>query len=408
MGALGNCVGRRRAAAGLRQQDLAARAGVSRQSLSALEAGHSVPSAALALRLARELGCRVEDLFWTDDRHAPIHAELASDDIARPRALPRRRPPGDARVGLASRVVLASRAVLASINGRWVAHRLTADDPGALTTPADGALSGRAARGGRGARVTPFADLEGARETLLCAGCAPAGGILAARATAARTGDRVVWLDRSSGAALDLLARGQVHVAGAHLYDEDAHEFNVPFVRRRLPGRSMLIFNLARWQAGLVVAPGNPRRIRGVRDLARADVRFVSRPPGAAAQDLIERLLRCEGLSAAAPVPIVGRGHMDVARLVALGLGDAAVALPEAARAHGLAFIPLAEERFDLILAKEHANDARIVRLLDLLSARGFRREMETLGGHVTRDAGRLIADTSALSTDMNDPGSPT
>src|SRR5262252_1397729 len=81
MKALANCVGRRRAAAGLRQQDLAARAGVSRQSLSALEAGRSVPSATLALRLARELGCRVEDLFWIDERHAPVRVELAADDV---------------------------------------------------------------------------------------------------------------------------------------------------------------------------------------------------------------------------------------------------------------------------------------------------------------------------------------
>ena len=392
MAALGNCVGRRRAATGLRQQELALRVGVSRQSLSAVEAGHSVPSAALALRLAQELGCHVEDLFWLDERHAPVRVELAADegDPRRERSASgaaARRAPDDARV------------VLSSIEGRWVAHRLTAGDPGTLVTPADGALS-------RGARVTPFADLDGARDTLLCAGCAPAGGILAARASAARTGGRVVWLDRSSGAALELLARGQVHVAGAHLYDEDAREFNIPFVKRRLPGRSMLIFNLARWQAGLVVAPGNPRRIRGVGDLARAGVRFVSRPRGAAAQDLIERLLRRERLQAA-PVatPLVARGHMDVARLVALGLADAGVALPEAARAHGLDFIPLAEERFDLILAKEHGGDARIVRLLDLLSARSFRREMETLGGHVTRDAGRLIADTSAGAN--NDTGSP-
>lgn len=400
MKALGNCVGRRRAASGLRQQDLAARVGVSRQSLSALEAGHSVPSAALALRLAHELGCRVEDLFWIDDRHAPVGVELAADEADTGRV----RPASGARAKSAPD---DARVVLASIEGRWVAHRLTAGDPGALVTPADGALSGSSARrGDRNARVTPFADLDGARDTLLCAGCAPAGGILAARASAARTGGRVVWLDRSSGAALELLARGQVHVAGAHLYDEDAREFNVPFVQRRLPGRSMLIFNLARWQAGLVVAPGNPRRIRGVRDLARADIRFVPRPRGAAAQDLIERLLRREGLQAATQTPLVARGHMDVARFVALGLADAGVALPEAARAHGLDFIPLAEERFDLILAKEHAGDPRIVRLLDLLSARSFRREMETLGGHVTRDAGRLIADTSAAT--INDHrGSP-
>ena len=243
MAALGNCVGRRRAAAGLRQHDLAARVGVSRQSLSTLEAGHSVPSAALALRLAHELGCRVEDSFFLiDERHAPIRVELAGDETA-PRD--QHRPSRTRRVAPAE-----ARVVLASIDGRWVAHRLAASDPGALATAADGAITGRAAR------VTPFADIERARDTLLCAGCAPAGGILAARTSAARTGDRVVWLDRSSGAALDLLARGQVHVAGAHLYDEDANEFNVPFVQRRLPGRLMLVFNLARWQAGLVVAPG--------------------------------------------------------------------------------------------------------------------------------------------------------
>jgi putative molybdopterin biosynthesis protein len=161
----------------------------------------------------------------------------------------------------------------------------------------------------------------------------------------------------------------------------------------------MLIFNLARWQAGLVVAPGNPRRIRGVRDLARADVRFLPRPRGAAAQDLVERLLRREGLPAPAPLPLIARGHMDVARLVALGLADTGISLPEAARAHDLPFIPLGEERFDLIIAKEHAGDARIVRLLDLLTARSFRREIETLGGHVTRDSGRLMADTSAVSS---------
>ncbi len=399
MAALGNCVGRRRTAAGLRQHDLAARVGVSRQSLSTLEGGHSVPSAALALRLAHELGCRVEDLFWIDERHSPIRVELADDESA-PRDERRR-----SRHAARRPVSAEARVVLASIDGRWVAHRLAASDPGALATAADGAIAAdtaRSARGGHEARVTPFAELDRARDTLLCAGCAPAGGILAAHASAARTGDRVVWLDRSSGAALELLARGQVHVAGAHLYDEDAHEFNVPFVQRRLPGRSMLIFNLARWQAGLVVAPGNPRRIRGVRDLVREDIRFVARPRGAAAQDLVERLLRREGALAAPTAALVARGHMEVAQLVALGLADAGVALPEAARAHGLTFIPLAEERFDLIVAKDRAGDARVVRLLEMLSGRSFRREIETLGGHVTRDSGRLMADTSAVCANQD------
>jgi putative molybdopterin biosynthesis protein len=81
---------------------------------------------------------------------------------------------------------------------------------------------------------------------------------------------------------LELLSRGQVHVAGAHLRDEDSREFNLPFVKRRFPDRPMLLFTSTRWQTGLVMAPGNPRRIRGVRDLVRSDVSFVRRQGGSA------------------------------------------------------------------------------------------------------------------------------
>jgi molybdate-binding protein/DNA-binding XRE family transcriptional regulator len=384
MATLGNCLGRRRAAAGLRQQDLAARAGISRQSLSVLEAGRSVPSAAVALRLARALGCKVEELFWVDDGRTSITAEVADDDLG----------------ATTTAAGAGTRVVLASIAGRWVAHQLAAGEPGSFLTAADGVVSGRGRGAGSSARVAPLGDLATARDSLLLAGCAPAFGILAARAGAGSARERVVWLERSSGAALDLLSRSQVHVAGAHLYDEDAHEFNVPFVQRQLPGRSLLIFNLARWEAGLVVAPGNPRRIRGVRDLLRPDVSFIGRQSGAAAQDLVDRLLRREGVRAGGfpRARLTARGHMEVARLVALGVADAGVSLPAVARAHGLDFIPLAEERFDLVLAKELARDARAVRLLDTLSGRSFRRELESLGGHVAREAGKLIADTSLPS----------
>jgi putative molybdopterin biosynthesis protein len=399
-GTVGNCVGRARTVAGLRQRDLASRVGVSRQSLSMLEAGRSTPSAALALRLSRELGCRVEELFWMNDQRAPLSVELAAGDppfeeVPRPRAAGRTGV-GKNRRPTAERSTTDARVVLASINGRWVAHRLAAGDSGSFQTTADGLISGRQRGDKRTVKVRPLDDSAPARDTLLCAGCAPAFGILASRATDGGRGGRVVWLEQSSGAALDLLANGHVHVAGAHLYDEEAHEFNVPFVRRRLPGRSMLIFNLARWEVGLVVAPGNPRQIRGARDLARRDVSFIRRQPGAAAQDLVDRLLRREGLQApSSSAHITARGHMEVARLVALGVADTGVALPSVARAHGLDFIPLGEERFDLVLSKELAGDARVVRLLETISGRGFLRELDSLGGHVTRDAGRLIADTS-------------
>lgn len=400
MSNLSNDVGRKRAAAGLRQQDLAARVGISRQSLSLVEGGRSVPSAAVALRLARALGCSMEDLFWVDEKAAPLTVELADDGALGGDEETRQPGPPATRstsASSSSRVAGRTRVMLTSINGRWVGHPLTANDASAFLTAADGVVTSRR-RGA--ARVAPLGDVAVARETLVCAGCAPAFGILSARASAQAKGQRVLWLDRSSHTALDLLAQGLIHVAGSHLFDEDTGEFNVPFVQRRFPQRSMLIFNLARWETGLVVAPGNPRGIRGARDLARPDLSFVRRQPGAAAQDLVDRLLRREGLPARTSpgAPLTARGHVEVARLVSLGLADAGVSLAAVARAHGLDFIPLAQERFDLVLAKELSADVRIVRLLETLTSQGLRRELQSLGGHVVRDAGQLVADTTPPS----------
>lgn len=99
----------------MRQQELAARVGISRQRLSMLESGRGVPSAALALRLAKALGYKVEELFWVEDERTPIVAEIAADppENGAPRS---KRAPG------------TSRVVLAAIDGRWVAHRLSSPD----------------------------------------------------------------------------------------------------------------------------------------------------------------------------------------------------------------------------------------------------------------------------------------
>src|SRR5437762_14243710 len=99
---------------GLKQSELAERAGISRQTLSVLESGRGRPATLVALRLARVLGCRVEELFWLRDEGGELTAELAPS--SRPRT---------------------ERALLGSVANRWVAHALPAGDPLALTTPAD-------------------------------------------------------------------------------------------------------------------------------------------------------------------------------------------------------------------------------------------------------------------------------
>src|SRR5512144_188653 len=104
---------RARQKSGLKQGELAARAGISRQTLSVLDSGRGQPSTLIALNLARVLGCRVEELFWLTEEAGAVRAE---------------------RAGKASG---ASRALLGMVAGRWVAHPLRHDDPMAVVTPAD-------------------------------------------------------------------------------------------------------------------------------------------------------------------------------------------------------------------------------------------------------------------------------
>jgi putative molybdopterin biosynthesis protein len=274
---------------------------------------------------------------------------------------------------------------VASVAGKWVAHRLVPTEGLSAATAADAVLKGKT-------RLQLLARVDVAATTLLCAGCAPAMGILAARSSASG-GSRVVWLDRPSLTALELLRRGQVHVAGAHVLDEATGDFNVPEVQRLFSARAMLVFNLVRWQAGLVVPSRNPKKIRSAGDLLNARVRVVQRPPDAAAQQLLARVAK-DRVGALKGPPATN--HLDAARLVSVGLADAAVAVESAARAFGLKFIPLAEERFDLVVPSELAQDPRVVRLLDTATTRAFRHDVEGLGGVTTRQSGSLIAHTAA------------
>jgi putative molybdopterin biosynthesis protein len=362
---LSNDLRRRRQQRGLTQHELAARAEISRQSLNALEVGRTVPSTSIALRLADTLECAVEDLFWLRAAPGTVQADIVSEDR-----------------------LAQGRAVVAAVAGKWVAHALRATDAPSTVTPADAILNGKAAR----ARLHLLTRPDVVSTTLLCAGCAPALGILAARASTT-PGGRVLWLDRPSGTALELLRHDHVHVAGAHLIDDASGEFNVPQVRQLFGQRSMLIFNLVRWQAGIVTPAGRPRRIRKAADLWDDGVRIVQRPAAAAAQHLLTKL---GGSHAGLLRGPRAESHLEAARLVAMGLAEAAIGIESAARAFGLGFIPLAEERFDLVVPRALAQDVRVVRLLDTATTRAFRQDVEGLGGLITRQAGSLIAKTAA------------
>jgi molybdate-binding protein/DNA-binding XRE family transcriptional regulator len=354
---------RARQRSGLKQGELAARAGISRQTLSALEAGRAQPSTAIALNLARSLGCRVEDLFWLREEGEVVRSTLAA-------------PPRGSK-----------RALLGRVAGRWIAHPLRSDDPLSVVTSADALL----ARGS----LRLLRPREAVEANVLLTGCDPGLAVLSGRVAARWAGQRICWIPASSDAALGTLGKGEAHVAGAHLFDEEAREFNVPFVRRALGGRAAVVVTFAHLEEGFALAPGNPRRIRKPEDIARPGIRFVNREPGAGARRLLDRLLRKAGVPATAVKGynrVLG-GHLQVAQAVAMGAADAGVVARSAAVAHGLHFVPLSHERFDLVFPKEWSSDPRAAQIVETLEGRAFRRELGTLGGYDTRQSGHLVTE---------------
>jgi len=326
--------------AGLSQQALGERVGVSRQAINAIEGGRQVPSTVLSLGLARALGVSVEALFALPD----------------PDGLP---------VALARADVTARRVLVGRVRGRWVAHPLPADAPRA----ADALLS---AGPPDAPRVKPLVDPAELDQRLLIAGCAPLLGLLASR-----PGGSLSWLPASTGRALDLLDAGLVHVAGLHAWDPTSSAANRDLLQRRLGSRPLVLVHLTRWRQGLLAAPGNPLGLRTLHDLSRPNLRFARRAPGAGATRLVR-----SALEGALPHGPLARGHAEVARLVQIGAADAGVAIEAVALAAGLDFVPLSEERFDLVFPAIALDHPRIGRLLDALRDRGFRTEASALGGY--------------------------
>jgi putative molybdopterin biosynthesis protein len=189
------------------------------------------------------------------------------------------------------------------------------------------------------------------------------------------------------------IRRRACHLAGAHLLDPADGSYNVNFVRRVLPGRAVRLVNLVWRDNGLIVRRGNPKGIRGLADLARPDVRFINRQAGSGTRILLDYRLKELGID---PAAIRGYGaeeftHMAVAAAVLSGGADAGLGIAAAARALGLDFIPVATEKYDLVIPVEHAEDEKIRFLLEVVASAEFKRRVAALGGYDTRSTGEAV-----------------
>jgi putative molybdopterin biosynthesis protein len=364
-----NRVRARREELGLSQKYVAASIEVSRQSLNAIETARATPSVAIALKLARVLGTDVEGLFG---------AELREEREAALGATVRR---------------AGTRVLLGTVRGGWVAHPLACEHLAQRHYAADGFV--RSVRGGR-ARIElarPEADLQ---DTVFLGGCAPGLSVLTDRLEGAHGPGRFRWLMQANTAALRGLAQGHTHLAGIHL-PHDAPQRLARLVARHLPTARGALYAFAKWESGLVVSPKNAARVRDVRSLERPKLRVALREEGSGARTQLTRLLRDEGLDIAQLVDrsVATYSHMAVAQAVQLGAADVGFSIRAAAIAFGLHFVPLVEERFDLAVPSDLERDARIERLLEVLTTTSFQRELTELG-YDARGAGSKVTDVIA------------
>ena len=189
------------------------------------------------------------------------------------------------------------------------------------------------------------------------------------------------------------MRRGEAHIAGVHLLDEETGEYNVPYVKRYLDSKDYALVNLVHREQGLIVAPGNPKGIQGISDLVKPGVSFVNRQRGAGTRILLDLELKKLGIS---EDQISGYEHeeythMGVAASVANSVADVGLGIRSAARALGLDFVPVAWERYDLLMTKEFLHSSLMDKLLSIISSSEFKGQVESLGGYDLSQSGQVV-----------------
>ncbi|MBS0151110.1 MAG: helix-turn-helix domain-containing protein [Nitrospira sp.] len=364
---------------GISQSDLANQAGITRQAVSSIEANLYLPTTAVALRFASVLNCRVEDLFSIAPSEEIIEGTLVGH---LPLTEPRDKP---IRVKVST---VGKRTVVRPVSdlGEQLSFAVSADG---YITETDGTLSGDTVR------VKLSRDRGAIEQEISVAGCDPAIFLAGEHLRRQKDQTTVVGWPMGSMAALQALQRGEVHVAGLHLFDPTTGESNMPFLRRHLKGSGYDVVTFAIWEEGFLVRRGNPKSIRTVADLTEPTVTLINREEGSGARLLLDQRLRSSGIE---PTHIQGydrivSSHFEVARAIREHQADVGIGIRSAAQFFGLDFIPLQTARYDLVVAKPSVKShPTLAHLFETIVSGSFRIEIEALGGYDTSETGKVHA----------------
>lgn len=376
---ISNAVLARRKAKGLGQGELAERVGLTRQAMYDIEANHYLPSTAIALRLAQTLECRVEDLFSLSKKGEVIEAELIGDTAQSDRPI---------RVNLAR---VGNRIIARPLSELGDVLNFVVSADGIVTAPP----SQKRGKIHQQVQVELLHDRQEIDKRIVIAGCDPSMFIAGGHVRHLQSGSGIINWTMGSANALQALLQGEVHIAGVHLVDARSGESNIPYLKRHVQGKEYVGIRFASWVQGIMVKRGNPKGIRTIEDFGQPDLRLINREPGAGARFFLDARLKKTGISGQQVEGYhhVVTSHLEVARVIRDGLADVGIGVEAAALHFGLDFIPLQEERYDLILRKDVlASHPTIPQLLDAMVSRPFRQEVETLGGYNLTEIGQSLS----------------
>lgn len=357
---------------GVGATDLARRVGISRQTIYAIETGSYIPNTEVTLKLAKELEVSVEELFALETEKPKNPESLNSEVLS------------------AIKPVQGQPVRVCQVGERWVSVPVSASPY--YLPEADGVIS-KIGRSNSKAELVVLSKAEASQKKLVLAGCDPATSLVT-RMVEKMSGVEIISAAASSKLALTWLKEGKVHIAGSHLEDAETGDFNLPYVRREFPDQDFTVVTFARWEEGFVTAVDNPKNIREPEHLARKNIRFINREAGSGSRSLLDKLLSNAGIS---PKKVAGYdriayGHLAAAYAVLTGDADCCFATRSAAQTFGLGFVPLHNERYDLVMRKRTLEIPAAQSFLDVLQRATLRRKLEVLAGYDTTQTGAVLA----------------
>lgn len=193
---------------------------------------------------------------------------------------------------------------------------------------------------------------------------------------------------------LAALAEGKAQVAGVHLFHPPTGDYNLPYVEKHLAGKKFVVVNLAYRRQGLLIQTGNPKNILKLKDLSRDDLKFINRNPGSGTRYLLDYLLGKERL---APEVINGYKsekitHLEIGLEILRGDADAGMGIEYVAHLLNLDFVPLIEERFDLVAMKESFSTPPLSDFFAFLEPERLTLKTATFRGYDFRSCGTILS----------------